>query len=156
MQAVKAVQQNYVATAEILDLLDDFRSMVNHCIRVGIQEDITSLKALSSRTYRQLNDYTAMSYYKLCAISAAVGILRNYRKASRQSPRANLPYARKLRVTSCYGFRITNNNLLLPMQPKRSVCIPLNEHTLQAISGHEVRSVTLTPHKTLHCFHQAC
>jgi putative transposase len=147
MQVVKAVQQNYSPTAEILDILDEFRSMVNHCIRIGLQEDITSLKALSSRTYRQLNDYNAMSYYKLCAISAAVGVLRNYRKASRQGQRPSPPYARKLRVTTCYGFRMTSNHLLLPVQPRRSVCIPLNKHTLQTISGHEVRSVTLTPHK---------
>lgn len=147
MRVVKSVQQSYVPTAEILDLLDEFRAMVNHCIRVGLQEDITSLKALSSRTYRQLNDYNAMSYYKASAVSAAVGILRNHRKASRHGQRSSLPYARKLRVTTYNGFRIANNNLLLPIQPGRSIRIPLNERTLQVVSGYEVRSITLTPDK---------
>jgi len=147
MRVMKAVQQNYNPTAEILHLFDEFRSMTNDCIRIGMKEDISSLKALSSRAYRELGRADAMSYYKICAISAAVGILRNYRKALRKGQRPSPPYVRKLRVTTCLGFRITDDNLLLPVQPKRPVKIPLNKHTLEAISGYEPRSVTLTPHR---------
>ncbi len=124
--------------------------MMNHCIRIGMQEDITSLKALSSRAYKDLRRHDSMSYYKLCAISAAVGILRNYRKATRKgqgSRSSSMPYARKPRLTTCYGFKIANGNLLLPVQPRRAISIPLNKHTLKTIARHEVRSVTLTPHK---------
>ncbi len=147
MKAVKAVQQNYHPTAEILHLLDEFRLMVNDSIRIGFKENFTSLKALSSRAYGQLNGYDAMSYYKLCAISAASGILRNYRKAVRKGERPNLPYARKPRLTTCYGFRIKNGKLFLPMKPGWSVAVPLATHTLETISGHDARSVTLTPSK---------
>jgi hypothetical protein len=60
--------------------------MMNRCIRVGLEKNVSSLKALSLRAYPQLSSYDVMSYYKLCAISAAAGVLRNYRKARRKNP----------------------------------------------------------------------
>jgi len=147
MRTVKTAQQNYRSTVEILDLFDVFRSMVNYCVHVGLSENVTSLKSMSLRAYRDLGSFGAMSYYRLAAISAAVGILRNYRKASRKGQRPTFPCARKLGLTACYGFRISNGNLFLPVKPSMHVTIPLTKHTLETISGHEVRSVTLTPSK---------
>lgn len=80
MLAFKTVQQNYQPTDVTLRLLDEFRSMVNDCLRIGLQENVTSLKALSLRAYRHLARYDALSYYRLCAIS---GLHRN-RPKSRQ------------------------------------------------------------------------
>ena len=59
--------------------------MLNDCIRIGLAENVTSLKSLSLKAYRQLSGYDVASYYELCAISATTGILRNYRKAKRKN-----------------------------------------------------------------------
>jgi len=56
-----------------------------------------------------------------------------------------MPYARKLLLTTCYGFKIHNGCLRLPTKPQEFVYVKLNSHTLQALSGLDVRSVTLTP-----------
>ena len=146
MLAVKAVQQNYTPTSQLLGLLEEFRQMVNCCIRVGLAENVTGLKSLSLKAYRQLEEYDAMSYYKLCAISKAAGILKNYRKAERRGKPVKQPYAHRPQLTTCYGFKIRNGSLLLPIKPRSKIRIPLNHHTLQVLSetGLTSRSVTLT------------
>jgi hypothetical protein len=48
--AVKAVVQKHHASPNLLDLLDEFRRMVNVCIAVGIEEKISSLRTLSMKS----------------------------------------------------------------------------------------------------------
>jgi putative transposase len=144
VRAIKAVQQTYNPDGRVLQLLDQFRSMVNRCIRVGVQENLSSLKALSLKSYAQLSEYDGISYYKLCAISAATGILRNYHKAKRKNPRVKQPYARRLRLTTCYGFKIQDGKLLLPLHAREHLPILLTRHVQETIMGCQVRSVTIT------------
>jgi len=144
VHAVKAVRQKHQASAQLLHLLDEFRRMVNVCIAVGIEESVTSLKTLSTRSYHRLS-YGVLGYYRLGAISTATSILRNYRKANKKNPRTRIPYARKLMLTTCYGFKIQNNHLRLPIKPRKYVYVKLNNHTLKALAGLDVRSVTVTP-----------
>ncbi len=120
--------------------------MVNDSIRIGLAENVTSLKSLSLKTYRQLERYDAMSYYKLCAISKAAGILKNHRKASGKGKPVKQPYARRPQLTTCYGFKISDASLQLPIKPGNKITIPLNPHTLQVLSetGLTPRSVILT------------
>src|SRR5437588_5465844 len=105
--AVRSVRQKHQASLELLWLLDEFRRMVNVCIAVGIEENVSSLKTLSSKSYRRLS-HDILSYYRLCAISTATGILRNHRKAKKKNPWTKVPYAGKLMLTTCYGFKIQN------------------------------------------------
>lgn len=144
--AVKTVQQRHASNSELLGLLEQFRRMLNDCIRIGLTENVTSLKALSLKAYRQLSRYDVMGYYKLCAISRATGILRNYRKAKRQGKNVKEPYALQPQLVTCYGFKIVNGTLLLPFKPHRTIAIPLNKHTLNVLSksNQTARSITLT------------
>ena len=144
MLAVKTVRQKHQVSPELLRLLDDFRRMVNVCIAVGIEENVSSLKALSLRSYHRLSR-NMLGYYRLGAISTATGILRNHRKANKKNPRTKLPYARKLMLTTCYGFKIKDGFLRFPVKPRQYVYVKLNGHTLKVISRFEVRSITLTP-----------
>ena len=148
MRAVKAVQQHYTPGPQILQMLEQFRQMLNDCVRIGLAENVTSLKALSTKAYNQLATYDVMSYYKLCAISKATGILGNYRKARRKNPETKEPYARRPQLTTCYGFKIRaiEKVLMLPFKPKQPLSIPLNAHVLRVLSepNIQIRSVTLT------------
>ena len=146
MRAVKAVKQNYTPTLDMLSLLETFRCMVNDCIQIGLKKNVTSLKTLSLKAYSQLEKYGCMSYYKPCAISAATGILRNYRKAKRKNANIKEPYVRKPRLTASYGFKIRDGVLSLPLRKHESISIPLNQHTCVVLSEPNVsaRSVTLT------------
>jgi putative transposase len=142
--AVKTVRQKHQVSPELLRLLDEFRRMVNVCVAVGIEENVSSLKTLSMKSYHRLSR-DMLSYYRLCAISKTTVILHNYRKAKKKNPRTRFPNARKLMLATCYGFKIQNGLLRLPVRPRCYVYVKLNSHTLQVLSGLSVRSVTLTP-----------
>ena len=77
MRVVKSVKQNHHASPEILGLLQDFRQMVNDCIRIGLDERITSMRKLSLACYGKLAAYDVPTCYRLTAISKAAGILSN-------------------------------------------------------------------------------
>jgi putative transposase len=121
---------------------------MNDCVRIGLAENVTSLKSLSMRAYGQLAAYDVMSYYKLCAIGRATGIIRNYRKARKKNSQTKEPYARRSQLTTCYGFKIRAKErmFLLPFKPKQPLPIPLNTHVLRVLSEPDIqiRSVTLT------------
>src|SRR3989454_7968725 len=152
LRAVKTVRQNYRPTEEILSLLEDFRCMVNDCVRIGLRENLTSMKSLSMKTYHQLSAYDVPTRYRLTAISRAAGMLRNYRKELKKRGRsARVPHVTRLSLTDCYGFRVIHRLVRLPARRGEYVFIVLNDHTLRSISGHTPRSLTLTTHSLSIC-----
>jgi putative transposase len=143
VRVVKCVIQKYEPTPEILELLYTFTKMVNNVIRIGLEENVTSTKSLSMKAYHQLDLYAVPSYYRLTAISRAVGILRNYRKSLRKHP-TRKPHCTKPLLVDCYARKIVDGKLRLPLTPRNYIHISLNKHTLSVILGHTLRSVTLT------------
>src|SRR2546425_8671418 len=57
-----------------------------------------------------------------------------------------MPCAVRPCLVSCYGFKVKNGELEIPISRGKRLRLPLNEHTLAFISqpGVEVRSFTLT------------
>ncbi|TMI06880.1 hypothetical protein E6H34_09580 [Candidatus Bathyarchaeota archaeon] len=82
--AVKTVRQKHPVSPELLRLLDEFRRMVNVRIAVGIEENVSSLKTLSMKSYHRLSR-DMLSYYRLCAISKTTVILQL------EKPRRRIP-----------------------------------------------------------------
>ena len=80
--------------------------MVNDSIRIGLTNDTSSLRGLSLLAYSQLSRYDSPSYYKLCAISRAAGILAARKKSIRRGYASKTPYSVKPQLISCYGFKI--------------------------------------------------
>jgi putative transposase len=144
--AVKSVWQYYVPVGDILRLLDLFKQMVNDSIRIGLLNDASSLRRLSLLSYNQLARYDSPSCYKLCAISRAAGILAARKKSIRRGFTTRTPYSFRQQLVSCYGFKIKNGYLRIPVSRGKRVSIPFTKHTLEVISQPEVkvRSFTLT------------
>jgi len=145
--AFKAARQNYQPTDRLLRLLETFRGMVNDCIAIGLTNDAWTLKRLSSLAYRQLNCYDCLSYYKLCAISRAAGILASRRKSFKRGVTPRSPYSLRPQLVSCYGFKIKNDRLSVPVGKHTYEEIRLNPHTLNVLTDQQVkvRSFLLTP-----------
>src|SRR3989442_6726374 len=139
LQAVKAVRQNYRPTEEILSLLEDFRCMVNDCVRIGLRENVTSIKSLSVKAYHQLSAYDVPTCYRLTAISRAAGILRNYRRELKRGRSARVPYVTRPSLTDCYGFRVIHRLVRVPVKKGEYAFIVLNDHTLHTLGGHTAR-----------------
>lgn len=125
--------------------------MVNDCIRVGLEHDISILKKLSNLAYRQLANYDILSYYKLCAISQAAGILANRKKSIKRRLQPRQPYATRPFLVSCYGFKIKKDVLKVPLGGNQYFDIPLNGYVRKILSDPllKVRSFTLTAANTL-------
>jgi putative transposase len=126
--------------------LDMFRRMVNESIRIGLANDASSLRRLSLLCYNQLAHYDSPSYYKLCAISQAAGILASRKKSLRRRFPTGMPYAVRHYLVSCYGFRVRTGGLEIPISRGKHRSLPLTKHTLDMISqpNVRVRSFTLT------------
>jgi putative transposase len=144
--AVKSVWQYYVPSREVLLLLELFRRMVNESVRIGLANDVSSLRRLSILSYNQLAQYDSPSCYKLCAISRAAGILASRKKSIRRGFPTREPYAVRPCLVSCYSFKTKNGGLGIPVARGKRLSIPLTNHTINVISqpGVEVRSFTLT------------
>src|SRR2546422_7798503 len=108
--AVKSVWQYYVSSSDVLRLLEGFRRMVNDSLRVGLVNDVSSLRSLSLLSYNQLAHYDSPSYYKLCAISRAAGIQAARKKSLKRGFPTRQPYAVRPFLVSCYGFKIKNGD----------------------------------------------
>src|SRR5205807_10578643 len=147
--AVKSVWQHYAPAGEVLRLLELFRRMVNESLRIGIANSALSLRSLSLLSYNQLAQYDSPSYYKLCAISRAAGILASRKKSLKRGLPTRTPYAVRQQLVSCYGFKVKHRELEIPVSREKRLSIPLTKHLLDAISqpGVEVRSFTLTRDK---------
>ncbi|OLE59858.1 MAG: hypothetical protein AUG17_00580 [Crenarchaeota archaeon 13_1_20CM_2_53_14] len=151
--AVKSVWQYYAPSREILLLLEVFRRMVNESIRIGLANNLSSLRRLSLLSYNELAQYDSPSCYKLCAISRAAGILAARKKSLRRGFPSRTPYAVRQQLVSCYGFKTKNGRLEIPIARGKRLSIPLTKHTLDTISqpGVEVRSFTLTRNRLSLC-----
>src|SRR5438094_1903590 len=144
--ALKSVWQNYAPSREVLGLLEVFRRMVNESIRIGIANDVSSLRTLSLLSYNQLAQYDSPSCYKLSAISRAAGILAARKKSLKRDFPTRTPYSVRQQLVSCYSFKTKNRGLEIPVARGKRLSVPLTKHTLDIISRPmvEVRSFTLT------------
>jgi hypothetical protein len=146
MRAVKAVKQNIQPIPQLDDLLESFRSMVNYCIHVGLEKNITSRFRLSDAVYHDLRN-GLHTWYILSAIEKACAILKNYQKVARKNPETQKPYVRKPFVSiGNQGYKIADGKLRVPLKPRQYLFISLNKHTLAILSepGLKLGSITLT------------
>ncbi len=158
--ARKAIKQRHEPTSRILSLMESFRLMVNDCIWVGLEHDAHSLKRLSLLVYRDLSlryGSEIPSYYRLCAISKAAGILAARKKSIRRGFPTKRPYLSKQLLVSCYRFRIERDALIVPVGARKFERLYLTPHTLSIVTqpGITVRSFTVTESSLSLCISKA-
>lgn len=148
MRAVKAVQIPYEPSDAVLALLESFKGMVNHCLRIGLAKGITSRFRLSSEVYHELaKTYGLHTWYALSAIEVATSILRNYRKAKKRNPNVKEPKARKLMAKlGNQGYKVVGDRLRMPIKPREYFYVPLHKRVLAFLSDASLKlgSMTLT------------
>src|SRR5207249_1423112 len=151
--AVKSVWQYYAPSREVLVLLYMLKRMVNDSIRIGLVNGVYSLRRLSLLDYNELANYDVPSYYKLCAISRAAGILAARKKTIRRGFPTREPYAIRQQLVCCYSFKVTGGVLEIPISRGKRLPLPLTNHTLSVMTqpGVKVRSFTLTRTKLCLC-----
>src|SRR5213594_322091 len=150
--ALKSVWQHYAPTRDVLGLLEVFRRMVNESIRIGLANNVSSLRRLSLLSYNQLAQYDSPSCYKLCAISRAAGILAARKKSLKRGLPTRTPTLLE-QLVSCYSFKTKNRGLEIPVARGKRLSTPLTNHTIDIISRLmvKVRSFTLTKNRLCLC-----
>jgi putative transposase len=145
-KVIKSVKQGFTPDKSILEMMELFRHMVNHCIKIGLENDVTSLKRLSTIAYHELLQYDILSYYKIHAISRAAGILSNRKQSIKRGITTKNPHLRRCILVSSYGFKIENKIFKVPLGNKIYLDIPLNYHTNKVLSNSDIKinSFTLT------------
>lgn len=153
LSATKSIKQSFQPTPELLEKMETFRKMVNDCIRIGIANDVSTLKKLSKLCYRALANYEIISYYKLHAISKAAGILSNRRQSVKRGYSTKTPYLKQAILISSYGLKIVNGSLRVPIGDRQYFDIPLNSYIRRILldASLTVRSFTLTPNNISLC-----
>lgn len=124
----KSVKQRYSPSSEVLELMRNFKAMVNDCIRIGLENNVSSMKRLSLLSYQYLKRYDVCSYYRLTANSKAAGILSARKKSIKRGYQTKNPYMKKLILTSCYYLKIIDGGLIIPLGGRNYESIPLNNY----------------------------
>src|SRR3989344_4455744 len=132
--AIKSIKQNFTPNQDLQLLMETFKDMVNHCIRIGLENNCSTLKKLSLLAYHELNQYNISSSYKLNAISQACGRLSQMKKDIRKGRKVKSPFVQKPYTTNCYSFRIKGMLLTIPYKKGYRINILLNHHTVDMIS----------------------
>ncbi|MGI0075421.1 MAG: IS200/IS605 family accessory protein TnpB-related protein, partial [Nitrosotalea sp.] len=147
MYAIKSIRQPFEPSKDIMFMMETFRQMVNHCIRIGLENNCSTLKRLSMLSYHTLNEYNIQSKYKLTAISQAAGRLSQMKRDIRKGKKPKSPFVSKPYLVSCYGFKINGMLLSIPTGNRNYIHILLNRYTISQLSerGIEPRSFTITP-----------
>jgi putative transposase len=143
--AVKSIKQNYVFPDDIVSLMKIFKEMINFCIKIGLQENISTLKKFSSLHYKDLSQFEIQSKYKLTAMSQAMGRLAQSKKDMKKGKTLKSPYVSKPYLVSCYDFKITGMLLSFPISNGGKFLVRLNEYTTSQLEDMEPRSFTITP-----------
>lgn len=143
MKAVKSIKQKIPYNQDLESLMETFRKMTNHCIRIGIKNNCSTLKRLSMLSYHELH-YDILSSYKLNAISQACGVLSKYKKEIKKNTDAKIPYISKPFITNCYGFKINGCMMSIPFKPHNPINILLNNHTQEILSDPVLKVCSFT------------
>lgn len=149
--AVKYVKQSYQPTQELVQMMETFRHMANDCIRIGLENNVSTRIRLTKLCYRELERYDVYSIYKICAISHAAGILANMKASIRRGHKPKQPYAKRPLLTTYTGFKIIDGVLKVPLGDRQYFDIPLNSYVRGVLSDPSlrVRSFTLMASNTM-------
>jgi putative transposase len=109
------------------------------------------MKHLSKLVYKELGGYDVISYYKLCAISHAAGMLANRKKSLKRGLNPRQPYASRTLLISSYGFKIIDGVLKVPLGERQYFDIPLNNYVRKVLSDLAlvIRCFTLSANNTV-------
>ncbi len=103
--------------------METFRQMVNDCIRIGLENNVSTRIKLTKLCYHELSRYDVYSIYKICAISHAAGILANRKTSIRRGFEPRQPYAKRPLLATYTGFKIVDDGSIFESAPWRQTVL---------------------------------
>ncbi|QLH07203.1 hypothetical protein C5F50_09025 [Nitrosopumilus ureiphilus] len=75
MRATKSIKQKIPHNNDLDSMMSVFTKMINQSIKIGLKNNCSTLKRLSTLAYYDLDSQGLVTSYKLNAVSQACGIL---------------------------------------------------------------------------------
>ncbi len=144
--AIRSVKQSHNCK-ELNKLMEEFRSMVNEAIRIGIEKNITSKLRLRNELYPRFKNGFHSSYISM-AVFKAHALLKSYRKALKKNRHARQPYVwKKFLIVDSYAYKVFYDHIQIPTRSREFVVVPLNHYVSKVLSESNLKlgNVTLTP-----------
>ncbi len=146
MIAVKSIKLDLCSDV-ISSLMEEFRSMVNEAIRIGIERNIISKLRLRNEIYSKFKNGFHTSCISM-AVFKSHALLKSYRRALKKNPCTKQPYIwKEFLIVDSGAYRIFYDHVQIPTRPRQFVVIPLNHYVSKILSDHTLKfgNLTLTP-----------
>jgi putative transposase len=133
-------------------MMNTFMEMVNCCILIGLQNNISARIKLTKLSYHTLKKFDIPSYYKVNAISQAAGRLAQMKTDIKKNRKVRSPFVRKPYLVSYYGFKVNGMLFSFPTNYGQRNFL-LNDFIRKQLSQGRIkaRSFTITPTSLSFC-----
>ena len=119
--AIKSAKFGYIQTAQSRELLESFQAMVNHAIRICLEERIKGRLKLRDRIYKEFQArYRVLSCYPYSVAEVAWSIVKKHRRWHRRPSASRL----MLKMDS-YNYSLNYGIVSLPCKKGERLLIPL-------------------------------
>jgi IS605 OrfB family transposase len=120
-KALKAIRFYYRPTFQTNELLQTFRSMINHAIHICLEENIRGRLELRNRIYKEFQEkYNIVSCYPYSVAEVAWSIVKKHRRWQRR------PFASRLMFKmDSYNYSLNYSIISLPFKKGERILIPL-------------------------------
>ncbi|MDG6909441.1 MAG: transposase [Nitrososphaerota archaeon] len=137
----RSVIQRSDPTPKARELLAVFPSMVNDCLRAGLEKKMSDFPRIKELCWPRMREYRVHDSYRVSAMFDAANLIKKFQTDSKRT-RAGLPRVSNEYFSASLGVYLEAKELLLP----GNIRTPLNGHTLAVLraKGVEVVSATMT------------
>ena len=121
-----------------------FHWAVNESIRIGIEKNLTSTKAMNREIYGYLQTGLKATYAQT-AYEMALTMLKAHRKLRRKGKNPKIPYMRRdcIKITN-QNYKIKNGQLRISIRARKFIYIKLEKHTIEMLKGFKHGGLTIT------------
>jgi putative transposase len=118
--------------------------MVNECIRVGLEQNMTAKYSLRNTVYRHLKNGYNTSFISMAAFKAHA-ILKNYRRSLKNGKQTKKPYVwKRFIIIDSASSKLNGRLLSFPTKPYQFTNILLNEYVTEKLSNPDVKIGNIT------------
>ncbi|MDA4137496.1 MAG: transposase [Thaumarchaeota archaeon] len=151
MRATKCVSQPFDGEG-LRNMLSECLVLTYNAIAYAQEHAICNRKGMKG-FYRALKDVKLPSCYKTAAIGRACGVVASRKNSEKREIETKHPKSLRPAVCIVSGFFISmKGRLFVPLRRDRYFDVQLNPHTIKALEGKKMRSLTITPDRLSFCY----
>ncbi|SMH72431.1 RNA-guided endonuclease InsQ/TnpB family protein [Candidatus Nitrosotalea okcheonensis] len=147
MKVRKTIKQSFNPNTEIHSMMETFKDMVNHCIRIGLENNASTLKNSLDAFIQPVKGIQHTVILQTYCNITGNRRLAQMKMSIKRGIKTKSPFITKPYLVSCYGFKINYMLLSIPTGNRQVILVKLNDHTISKLAedGIKPKSFTITP-----------